>query len=170
MGMRLVLIAAASENNVIGVAGGLPWSLPDDLKRFRVLTAGKPVLMGRKTYESLPPKFRPLPGRLNIVVTRQEGYSAPGATVVSSLEDAVAAAEVSGAEEAFVIGGGELYRAAADRADRIELTRVHAVLEGDVVFPALGAGTWRLSASEEHPADERHAFACTFQTFDRIRT
>lgn len=164
--MQLVLIAAASENDVIGVDGGLPWSLPDDLKRFRDLTRGKPVLMGRKTYESLPPQFRPLPGRLNVVVTRQEGYDAPGCTTVRSLEDAIAAAQASGSEEVYVIGGGELYRSAMDRADRIELTRVHAKVGGNATFPAIGAD-WKEVGRQEHPADGRHAHAFAFVTYVR---
>jgi dihydrofolate reductase len=166
--MKLSLIVAAAENNVIGVDGHLPWSLPDDMKHFKECTIGRPVIMGRKTYESIPAKFRPLPDRRNIVVTRQADYDAPGCVVVHSLEEALDDARQSGAEEACVIGGSSLYALALPLADIIHLTRVHEVLEGDAVFAHIDPAQWREVAREEHPADERHAFSFAFVTYERV--
>jgi dihydrofolate reductase len=167
--MRLSLIVAASENNVIGIDGGLPWSLPDDMKRFKELTRGKPVIMGRKTYESIPAKFRPLPERVNIVVTRQREYAAPGCMVVASFNAAVDAAVATGNDHVFVIGGGEIYREALVVADAVYLTRVHTTLTGDVTFPALSSSEWREVSREEHPADDRHAHPFEFLTYERTQ-
>jgi dihydrofolate reductase len=136
----LTLIAALARNGVIGIANRLPWHLPEDLQHFKVLTMGQAVIMGRKTWESLPPKFRPLPGRHNIVVTRDAAYVAAGATVVHSLEEAVAAA---GDTAAFVIGGAELYRQALSLCDRLELTEIDADFAGDAHFPPFDRTNWR---------------------------
>ncbi|TSC79246.1 MAG: dihydrofolate reductase [Candidatus Peregrinibacteria bacterium Gr01-1014_25] len=162
--MRISLIVAASENDVIGKNGTLPWHLPDDWKHFRDLTKGHPVIMGRKTYASIG---RPLPERLNIVITRQSKLIIEGCTVVASLDDALRIARESGAQEAFVIGGGEIYRDAARLADVIYLTRVHTTTDGDVTFPTIDPDAWREVAREEHPADEKHAHAFTFLTYER---
>lgn len=133
---RLSLIAALGKGRELGKAGKLLWHLPGDMKRFKELTLGHPVIMGRKTWESLPEKFRPLPNRTNIVVTRQTGYEAPGAVVVDSLEAArAAAARAAGADEVFVIGGGELYTAALPFTNRLYLTLVDAAPEADTFFP-----------------------------------
>ena len=156
----LVLIAAVADNGVIGRAGALPWRLPEDLKRFRRLTLGKTVLMGRKTWDSLG---KPLDGRANWVLTRVAGFAAPGATVFADLDQALAAAE----GELMVIGGAELYRQTLPRARRLELTRVHARVEGDTYFPAYASTDWRETAREEHPADQRHAYAHSFVTLER---
>lgn len=130
------LIAAIGKNRELGRSGQLLWHLPDDMRRFKELTTGHPVIMGRKTWESLPEKFRPLPGRTNIVVTRQVGYEAPGAEVASSLDAAHAVAErAPGADEVFVIGGGELYSSALLYANRLYLTLVDAAAEADTFFP-----------------------------------
>lgn len=161
---RISIIAALAENNVIGRENRLPWHLPDDLKHFRRLTVGHPVIMGRRNYESLG---RPLPDRLNIVVTHRPGYAAPGCRVVHSLEEAFAAAD--GADEIFVIGGGELYAQTLDRADRLYLTRVHARVEGETRFPDFDADAWREIARVRHEADERHAYAFSFATLERQR-
>ena len=136
----LSLIAAIARNGVIGIDNRLPWHLPADLKHFKALTTGHAVIMGRKTWESLPAKFRPLPGRRNIVVTRNAAFRAEGALVAGSLAAAVALAESS---EAFIIGGAELYAAALPLADRLCLTEIDADFEGDTRFPAVDPKRWR---------------------------
>jgi dihydrofolate reductase len=151
------LIAAIGTNRVIGVAGGLPWRLPADLQHFKALTLGKPVLMGRRTWESLG---RPLPGRRNLVVTRQAGFAAPGAEVFATVEAALAAAAEQ--PEVMVIGGGELYSQLLPQADVLELTEVAATLAGDAFFPAFDPAVWPEVSREAHAADERHAYAYTF--------
>ena len=166
--MRITLIAALSDNNVIGRDGTLPWKLPNDMKHFKALTMDHPVIMGRKTYESLPMALRPLPGRRNIILTHKHDYRAPGCDVVSSIHDAIKAAAVTGANEAFVIGGAEMYRLALPAAHRLELTRVHAEIKGDTYFPEVFWKEWKQIAIEEHPADERHAYPYSFVTYDRL--
>lgn len=143
----LTLIAAMARNGVIGLANRLPWHLPADLKHFKNLTLGHTVIMGRKTWESLPEKFRPLPGRNNIVISRQAGYQAPGATVASSLAAALSAAQQG---EAFVIGGAELYAAALPLAERLELTEIDAEFAGDTYFPAIDLHQWRETTRQTH--------------------
>lgn len=156
------LIVAVSTNNVIGAGGDLPWRLSDDLKRFKAATMGKPIVMGRKTYESIG---RPLPGRQNIVITRQSGFTAEGCDVVQSTAEAVEAAE--GADEIMVIGGSQIYAAFLPLAERIYLTRVHTEVEGDVFFPPLKKDEWRESASENYNADALNDYACTVTTLSR---
>lgn len=160
----LTLIAAVARNGVIGVDNRLPWRLPADLKHFKALTTGHAVIMGRKTWESLPENFRPLPGRRNIVVTRDGYYRAAGATVAASLAAAMAAAEGG---EAFVIGGAELYAAAMPLADRLQLTEIDADFEGDTWFPAIDRGQWREAAREAHHDDAGFDYA--FVTYQRKR-
>lgn len=160
--MRISLIVAASSNGVIGADGGLPWHLPADFRHFRETTMGKPVIMGRRTHESIG---RPLPGRDNIVLTRSGDYRAAGVTVVRSPEEALAAA--GDADEAFVIGGGEIYRLFLDRAQRIYLTRVETGADGDTFFPEPDERDWALVSAEPHPADECHEFAFEFRRYDR---
>jgi dihydrofolate reductase len=145
---ELVLIAAVARNGVIGRDGGLPWRIPEDMAHFRRATAGCPVIMGRKTWDSLPAKFRPLPGRHNIVVTRRRGWHADGASVVNDLDAALAAA--GNAERAFVIGGAELYVAALARADELVLTEIDADVEGDARFPAFDESQFVETARERH--------------------
>jgi dihydrofolate reductase len=159
----IAIIVAAAENGVIGSDNRLPWHLPDDLKRFKALSLGKPIVMGRRTFESIG---KPLPGRTNIVVTRQAGLAIAGVVVVNSLDAALAAA--GAAPEVVVIGGAEIFRQALPRADVIHLTRVHARIAGDVVFPGLEPGKWRETAVEHHAADERHQYAFTFVTLQRV--
>ncbi|BAU47868.1 dihydrofolate reductase [Sulfurifustis variabilis] len=162
---RISIIVALAENGVIGRDNRLPWHLPDDLKHFRRLTVGHPVIMGRRNYESLG---RPLPDRLNIVVTRQAGYAAAsGCRVVHSLEQAFAQAD--GAEEIFVIGGGDLYAQTLERADRLYLTRVHAGVDGDTRFPEFDVAAWHEIERVHHEADAHHAYAFSFVTLDRRR-
>ena len=155
--MLVSILVATDERGAIGRDGALPWHLPNDLKRFKALTMGKPVVMGRRTWASIG---RPLPGRQNIVVTRQDGFVAPGATVVGSLDAAIAAA--GDVPEVCIIGGGELYRLALPRADLIHLTRVHATVAADTFFPALEAGQWREVSREDHAADGNHAYPYSF--------
>ena len=161
----LTLIAAVARNGVIGVDNRLPWQLPADLKRFRELTTGHAVIMGRKTWESLPAKFRPLPGRRNIVVTRNDSFRAEGATVTTSLPDAIAAAS---GDEAFVIGGAELYKAALPLADRLQLTEIDATYEGDTWFPAIDGDRWRETSRETHSGDGGPGYA--FVTYQSSRS
>jgi dihydrofolate reductase len=161
---RLVLVVAANDAGVIGRDGALPWHLPADLKRFKAITLGKPILMGRRTYESIG---RPLPGRTNLVLTRSADWRAEGVLVVHSLEEA--RAKAADAPELMVIGGAELYRIALPHADRIELTRVHADVSGDTFLPAFDPGEWRETASERHAPDERNALPMTFVTLERVR-
>ena len=159
---KLCLIAARGRNGVIGAEGDLPWRLSSDLKHFKATTKGKPVIMGRKTWESLP--FKPLPGRTNIVVTRQAGYAANGAQVFTALEAALEAgakaALADGVEEVFVIGGAQIYAETLHKADRLYLTDVDAEPEGEAVFPAFAESAWHEIRREAHPAGEGddHAF------------
>jgi dihydrofolate reductase len=161
---RLSVVVAADERGGIGHAGGLPWHLPEDLKRFKAITMGKPIVMGRRTWDSIG---RPLPGRRSIVVSRQAGLAIEGAEVVGSLEQALQAA--SDAPEACVIGGADLYRLALPMAEVVHLTRVHATVEADTFLPALDPSDWEEVSSERHPADERHAYPYSFVTLRRLR-
>ena len=137
----IALVAAVARNGCIGQGGALPWHIPEDMKRFRDLTTGHVVLMGRKTWESLPPRFRPLPHRTNVVVTRQPGYAVPaGVECYSTLDEALAR---HAADDLFAIGGAEIYAQTIDRADALYLTHVDREVPGDAFFPALPAGDWR---------------------------
>lgn len=162
--MLIALVVAAAENNVIGKNNQLLWRLPNDMKFFKNTTWGMPVIMGRKTFESLG---KPLTGRTNIVITRQDAWEAPGAQVVNSLEESIAAAADTDAKEAFVIGGGEIYALALPLAQRIYLTRVHTSLEGDTYFPEFDGQQWELLSNLDFPADEKHAYAYSFQVWGR---
>jgi dihydrofolate reductase len=157
------ILVATDARGAIGRDGGLPWHLPNDLKRFKSLTMGKPIVMGRRTWDSIG---RPLPGRLNVVITRQAAYAAAGATVVPSLDAALAAA--GSVEEVCVIGGGEIYRLALPITSRIHLTRIDATVPADTFFPALDPRQWREVGCEAHPADERHAYAYSFIELQRM--
>ncbi len=167
--MSLVsLVVAAAANGVIGRDNRMPWHLPEDLAHFKRLTLGHPVVMGRKTYESIVAALgKPLPGRTNIVITRQIGFAAPGCTVAASLEAALGAARA--ADEVFVIGGAEVYRLALARADRVYLTRIDATFEGDAIFPALDPTEWREVARDEHPPAGGRAFGFAFLRYERRR-
>lgn len=163
MAPRISLIVAASDNDVIGRDNALPWHQPDDLKRFKALTMGKPMLMGRKTFDSIG---KALPGRISLVLTRSKDWHRDGVITVHSLEDAIA--HTAHADELTVIGGAEIYRLALPRAHRIYLTRVHAVVEGDAKLPSIPSTKWKEAERLSHPADDRHAFAMTFMTLDRV--
>lgn len=160
--MTIALIAAMGRNRVIGLAGALPWRLPADLRHFRKLTVGKPVLMGRKTYESIG---KPLPDRTNIVVTRRFGFRAEGCVVFSDLESAFEAYRA--APELMVIGGTSIYSQTLSRASRIYLTVIDADFEGDSYFPEYDAASWVTSAQSDHRADDRNAYNYSFRVLDR---
>jgi dihydrofolate reductase len=172
--MLLSIIVAASDNNVIGQGNWLPWDLPDELQYFRDMTAGKPVIMGRNTFESIMNHLgRPMPGRHNIVVTSKADYAVPeGVSVVSSLAEGIFRAEEDQPEEAFIIGGGKIYEEAIDLPDidYLYLTRVHTelpVTEDTVFFPEYDEKKWECSYCEDHPADERHQYAFTMCLYRR---
>jgi len=151
------IIVATDERGAIGRDGRLPWHLPNDLQRFKALTMGKPIVMGRRTWESIG---RPLPGRLNVVITRQAEMAAPGCAVVGSFDEALAVSRP--AEEICVIGGADVYRLALPMARVIHQTQVHATVAADTFFPALDAANWEEVARQDHPADDRHAYPYSF--------
>jgi dihydrofolate reductase len=163
--MIISLIWAMDENRLIGVENRLPWKLPADMKWFRRHTLGKPIIMGRKTFDSFG--GRPLPDRTNIVVTRDKNYSAEGAVVVYSIDEAL---QVAGdAEEVMIIGGASFYEQMLSRADRLYVSLVHGQFEGDAWFPEFDWNEWQESGREEHPNDEKNAYACSFLSFERKR-
>ncbi len=160
-------VVAMDRNRLIGDGGALPWRLPDDMRHFKDITMGHTLLMGRRTYESIPDRFRPLEGRTNIVLTTQADYEAPGCIVAHSLEDALAAVDPQ--EELMVIGGARLFTELMPLVDRLYLTGIAGEYEGDVYFPEFDLSQWRETAREEHPRDDRHDSAFVFLTLDRIR-
>ncbi|MEL1243708.1 dihydrofolate reductase [Flavobacterium sp. DGU11] len=161
--MTLTLIAAAAENNALGKDNQMIWHLPDDFKRFKQLTTGHYIIMGRKTFESFP---KPLPNRTHVIITRQPAYQAEGCIVVNCLDAAIAACPQD--EEVFVIGGGEIYKQSIDRADKIELTKVYGTSpEADAFFPEIDPEKWKLAEEVFHPKDEKHAYDMAFQTWLR---
>jgi dihydrofolate reductase len=160
-GPLVSLVAAVAANGVIGARNALPWHLPADLKHFKATTMGRPVIMGRRTFEAIG---RPLPGRTNVVITRRADFAAPGCIVVGSLEAAYAAA--GPVEEICVIGGGELYREAIAHADRLDLTEIHAEFEGDAHFPPVDRALWRETAREVHEGEAPFRF--DFVRYERV--
>ena len=160
----ITLIAAAAENNALGKNNEMIWHLPDDFKRFKKLTSGHDIILGRKTYESLD---GPLPNRKHIIITRQDNYAenvdSDCCVVVDSIEEAIA--KTNPDEENFVIGGGEIYKLALALADKIELTRVHGTFDADAYFPEIDMNNWTLANEEYHPKDEKHKVDFTHQTF-----
>ena len=156
----LTMIAAAAENNALGKDGDLVWHLPDDFKRFKKLTTGHHIIMGRKTFESFP---KPLPNRTHIVITRNRDYTKEGCIVVHNLEDALKIAE--GDTKPFIIGGGEIYKLALNASEKIELTRVHDTFEADAFFPEIDLSKWELINEEFHEKDERHSVSFTYLTY-----
>jgi dihydrofolate reductase len=161
---EVTMIAAAGENNELGKDQDLVWHLPDDFRRFKALTTGHHIIMGRKTFETFP---KLLPNRTHIVITRQKDYQKDGAIVVNSLEKALEIA--SDDPQPFVIGGGEIYKMALPSADKIELTRVHGTFEADAFFPKFDETNWKLVASNFHPKDEKHNYAFTYLTYERAQ-
>ena len=162
------IIVAACENNAIGANNDLIWRLPIDMKFFKDKTKGHHVIMGRKNFESIPHKYRPLPNRTNVVVTRQTTYPAEGCIVVNSIEQALKKAKEANDSEPFIIGGGEIYRLALEQniVDRIYITRVHKSYEGDTFFPEINK-TWNLISSNKHVADEKHVCDYTFEVYEK---
>lgn len=164
----IVLVAAVSQNGVIGRGGAMPWKLSTDLKRFKADTMGRPIVMGRKTWEAVG---RALPGRRNIVITRDAAYPAAGADVVTTLDEALtlarADAVTSGQSEICVIGGGEVYAQAIEQADRLKITRVLAEIDGDTVFPAIDEAVWVRESAEDIPAGEKDTHATRYEVYSR---
>lgn len=158
----ITVIAAVAQNNALGKENQLLWHLPDDFKRFKTLTSGHYIIMGRKTFESFP---KPLPNRTHVIITRQSDYQPEGCIVVNSLKKAIEVCPKN--EEVFVIGGGEIYRQSIAVADKLDLTKVHATFDADTYFPEVYLSEWQLVFEEYHPKDERHDFAFTFQTYLR---
>ncbi len=156
----VILIAAAAENNALGKDNELVWHLPNDFKRFKQLTTGHHIIMGRKTFESFP---KPLPNRTHIIITNQKDYQPENCIVVHSMSEALAAAPKN--EDVFVIGGGQIYNLAMPFADKIELTKVHSSFDADAFFPEMDPSEWQLVHEEYHPKDEKHNFDFTYQTF-----
>ena len=156
------IIVAASANNVIGMQGSLPWKLSDDLKRFKQLTMGKTIVMGRLTWAAIG---RPLPGRQNIVLTRQADFAADGCDVVSSPAEALSVA--GDADEIMVIGGGQIYELFLPKATRLYITRVHAEIDGDAFFPEIDSNVWQLASSESISADDANQFPFDFMIYER---
>ena len=166
--MTISMIAAVARNCVIGKANDLPWHLPDDMKFFMQTTKGHHVIMGRKNYESLPEKFRPLPNRTSILVTRQHDYKAPGCIVVHQLEEGVKLAEKNGEPELFIIGGSEIYKLAMPIADKLYLTEIDADIDGDTFFPSYNKELWKETSRQHHAADDRHKFSFDFVVYKKI--
>jgi len=166
--MRVSLIVAASENNIIGKDNDLIWHLPKDMRFFKETTIGHHIIMGRKNFESIPHKFRPLPKRTNIVITRQKDYKASGCITLNSIEDALEIAKRNNDNEPFIIGGGQIYKIALDRnlIDRIYLTRIHHKFDGDTYFPEL-SDEWREINKIENKIDNKHKYNYDFIILER---
>ena len=167
--MIVSLIAAVSENRVIGKNNDLPWHLPDDMKYFMKTTSSHYVIMGRRNYESIPEKFRPLPNRTNIVVTRQPGFKALGCAVVHSIDEGLELARRANQEEVFIIGGAEIYRQSLAVASRLYLTEIKAHVDGDTHFPMFDKGQWKEISRVHHPVDHRHIFAFDFVIYEKTK-
>ena len=158
----ITMIAAAAENNALGKDNDLVWHLPDDFKRFKRLTSGHHIIMGRKTFESFP---KLLPDRTHVIITRKEDYSPENTIVVHSMEEALKVSKLD--EQAFIIGGGEIYKMGMEYADRIELTRVHGEFEADTHLPEIDKNDWELVKDKFHEKDEKHDYSFTYLTYDR---
>jgi dihydrofolate reductase len=165
--MIVSAIAALSKNRVIGRNNDLPWRLPDDMKFFMETTKGHHVIMGRKNYDSLLPKFKPLPQRTNIVITRQKDFHAPGCTVMHAVEPALDLAKKNLEVECFIIGGAEIYKLAMPFTTRLYLTEIDAHVEGDTYFPDVDMSKWREVSRRHHPSDQRHDYAFDIVVYDR---
>lgn len=161
--MIISAIWAQSKNGVIGVNNQIPWHLPDDLKFFKRTTLGHHIITGRKNYESVG---KPLPGRTNVIVTRNRGYAVSGCPVVHSVEDALSLAHKAGEEEVFIVGGGEIYKAALPYLQKLYMTLIDTEIEGDVYFPEIDWTKWDIIGQEDHPVDERHKFSFSFKVFE----
>ena len=158
----ITMIAAAAENNALGKDNDLVWHLPDDFKRFKKLTSGHHIIMGRKTFESFP---KLLPDRTHVIITRKKDYSPENTIVVHSMEEALKVSKLD--DEAFIIGGGEIYKMGMEHADRIELTRVHSEFEADTHFPEIDKSEWEIVKDQFHDKDEKHNYSFTYLTYER---
>lgn len=158
----ITIIAAIAENNALGKDNQLLWHLPDDFKRFKNITTGHYIIMGRKTFESFP---KPLPNRIHVIISRQKNYSQLNCIVVTSLQEAIEACPKN--EEVFIIGGGEIYNQSIAIADKLDITRVNHSFEADTFFPEIDMSKWKLIFNEFHPKDEKHKFDFSFETFIR---
>lgn len=169
MSMIVSSIAAVAENGAIGKDNDLIWDLPDDMRFFMTTTKGHHVIMGRRNYESIPHQYRPLKGRVNVVVTRSDNYDAEGAIIVNSIEEGIALARKAGEEEVFVIGGGQIYDLALQKGlvDKQYITHVHASFEADTFYPAFDLKEWKSKVISEHQADERHPHSFTIVEYSR---
>jgi len=159
----IIMIAAVAENNALGKNNELVWHLPNDFKRFKSLTTGHHIIMGRKTFESFP---KPLPNRTHVVITRNKDYNPEGCIVVDSIEKAIAICPEN--ETSFIIGGGEIYNLGLPFADQLEITRVHHSFDADAFFPEIKSDDWKEIQSEFNPIDDKHQFAYTYQTFVKV--
>ena len=165
--MTISLIAALTKNRVIGKNNGLPWHLPDDMKYFMQTTKGHHVLMGRKNYDSIPEKFRPLPNRINILLTRQKDFHAPKCLIVNALDAGVEIARKAGESELFIIGGSDIYQLGFPISNRLYLTEIQAELPGDTFFPSFDKTKWKEISRNNHPVDDRHTYAFDYVIYDR---
>lgn len=165
--MKISMIAAMGKNRVIGKDNDIPWHLPDDFRFFKETTSGHHVIMGRKNWESLQQQFQPLPNRPNIIISRNRDYPAAGAVVVTSLEEALGIARKAGETEAFIMGGGEIYRMGLEVSDRIYLTEIFGSFDGQVTFPEFSLDEWKETSRIHHEKDDRHDYAFDFVTYDK---
>jgi dihydrofolate reductase len=156
----ITLIAAVAENNALGKDNQLLWHLPDDFKRFKNITSGHHIIMGRKTFESFP---KPLPNRTHVIITRQKDYQPEACLIVDSLAKAISVCPTD--KELFIIGGGEIYNQSIEMADKLDITRVHHTFDADTFFPEIDLTKWELTSEEYHPKDEKHRFDFTFETY-----
>jgi len=169
--LKINLIVAVSENNVIGVKNDLPWNLPLDMSHFKKVTSGHCVIMGRKNYLSIPEKFRPLPNRTNIILTKKSAFKADKCKVFNSLEKAIEYSQSTGEKNPFIIGGGQLYKYALKKniVDIIYLTRIHADIKGDTFFPKLNLKNWYINSKKFNKKDENHKYDYTFLVLKKIK-
>jgi len=165
--MIISMIAAVAKNRIIGKDNDLVWNLPDDTRYFMDTTKGHHILTGRRNYESIPPKYRPLKDRTNIIVTNQENYDAKGAVVVHNIQKGIDFAEEAGEEELFIIGGGEIYRQALGQTDKLYITEVHGEFEGDTFFPEIEKTNWKEISRERHPRDDCHDYSFDYVILKR---
>lgn len=168
--MKIAMIAAVAENRVIGRNNDMVWHLPDDMRFFMQKTTGHHVIMGRKNFDSLPAKYKPLPNRVNVVITRQKDLQIEGVHVVNSLEEALEIAKANHEEEAFVIGGGEIYALALEQADTLYITEVKAQFDGDAFFPDFDKSEWTETGRHRHTRDEKHNYEFDFVTYRSVGT
>ncbi|MBI1770604.1 MAG: dihydrofolate reductase [Bacteroidetes bacterium] len=165
--MTVSIIAAVAKNGVIGKGNDLPWRLPDDMRFFMQTTNGHHVIMGRKNYESLPEKFKPLPNRTNIVISRQKNFLANGCTVVHELNEGIQMAMTNSEKELFIIGGAEIYKLALPITDTLYLTEIDAEIDGDTFFPEWDKKVWKEISRQHHPMDAKHKFAFDFVVYKK---